>query len=183
MTGWGPVPFVTVEAVRRSSASWAKVSETLLMRSARPPVVGQLIQSYAAAQFARTLATLLESGVGLLHAMRLAVDVVGNVVVREELEACIDGIRSGAALRMLLAEAKHLPPIAVELVAVGEQTGQLPSMLGKVAELCDEEVRGKLKHLLSLLEPALILGLGAIVGAIITAILTALLGLNDLVSM
>jgi general secretion pathway protein F len=84
---------------------------------------------------------------------------------------------------MLLAESPHMPALAVELVAVGEQTGQLPAMLAKVAELCDEEVRRKLKHLLSLLEPALILGLGAIVGTIITAILTALLGLNDLVSM
>jgi general secretion pathway protein F len=76
-----------------------------------------------------------------------------------------------------------MPALAVELVAVGEQTGQLPAMLAKVAELCDEEVRRKLKHLLTLLEPALILSLGAVVGAIITAILTALLGLNDLVSM
>ena len=147
------------------------------------PVVGQLLQSYVAAQFARTLATLLESGVGLLHGMRLAIDVIGNTVIREELEACIDGIRGGEGLRTLLAQAPHVPALAVELVAVGEQTGQLPSMLAKVAELCDEEVRRKLKHLLSLLEPALILGLGAIVGGIITAILTALLGLNDLVSM
>jgi general secretion pathway protein F len=167
-------------------ATWRKKANNrrrLSRWALRLPVVGQLVQSYVAAQFARTLATLLQGGVGLLHAMRLAVDAIENSVIREELEACIDGIRGGVSLRTLLARVRHMPPLAVELVAVGEQTGQLPSMLAKVAEVCDEEVRRKLKHLLSLLEPALILGLGGVVGAIITAILTALLGLNDLVSM
>jgi general secretion pathway protein F len=175
-------PFAAVGAFvrwHRETANRRRLATWIL----RSPVVGELVQAYVVAQFTRTLATLLESGVGLLQALRLAIDVVGNPVIKEELDSCVDGIRGGGALRTLLAQARYIPPLAVELVAVGEQTGQLPGMLVKVADVCDGEVRGKLRHLLSILEPALILGLGAIVGAIITAILTALLGLNDVVSM
>jgi general secretion pathway protein F len=101
--------------------------------------------------------------------------------MREELMGCVDGLRGGASLRRLLEQTKTLPRLAVEL-SVGEQTGHLPEMLARTADIYDARVRADLKRLLTLLEPALILGLGAVVGGIIASILTALLSLTNLVT-
>ena len=113
--------------------------------------------------------------------MRLAAGVVSNPVMREELTACVDGLRGGASLKRLLEGTWTVPRLAVELISVGEQTGRLPDMLGRAADIYDARVRADLRRLLTLLEPALILGLGALVGGIIAAILTALLSLTNLV--
>ena len=107
--------------------------------------------------------------------------VIVTSVIREEWSERIDGLRDGASLRRLLEGARQIPALAIELISVGEQTGRLSEMLGKVADVYDGEVGAKLKRLLTFAEPALILGLGAIVGAIIASILTALLALNDVV--
>jgi general secretion pathway protein F len=90
-------------------------------------------------------------------------------------------VRSGGRLSPALAAAQALPSLTIELMTIGEESGQLESMLGKAAETFEMRVEQKLKRLLTLLEPALILGLGAIIALVIVSILMAMLGLNELV--
>jgi len=113
--------------------------------------------------------------------LRLSTNVIASPVVRDEWAERIDGLSDGTSLRRLLEGAREIPSLAIELITVGEQTGQLAEMFEKIAEIYDADVTAKLKRLLTLVEPALILGLGAIVGGIIASILTALLALNDVV--
>jgi general secretion pathway protein F len=170
-----------------AASGWAYVRSpenrrSLAKTAMRLPLVNELIRSFETAQFARTAETLLNGGVPLLSAVRLSAGVVANPLIRDELTTCINGIRDGTSLKRLLEATREIPRLAVELICVGEQTGRLPEMLAKTADIYDAQVRGDLKRLLTLLEPALILGLGAVVGGIIAAILTALLALTDVVA-
>jgi general secretion pathway protein F len=170
-----------------AASAWAVMRSpghrrTLATTAMRLPVVKELIRSFETAQFARTAETLLHGGVPLLNAMRLSAGVVSNPLIRDELTTCINGIRDGTSLKRLLEATREIPRLAVELISVGEQTGRLPEMLAKTADIYDAQVRSDLRRLLTLLEPALILGLGAVVGGIIASILTALLALTDVVA-
>ncbi|MDE0002125.1 MAG: type II secretion system F family protein [Rhodospirillaceae bacterium] len=145
------------------------------------PVVGELTQRLETARFARTLGTLTESGVPLVTALQHAGGVIGNSHIREDIDAAIESVEAGLGLAPPLAQRANLSAMAIELIAVGEDTGQLVPMLMKVAEIYDEQTRVALKRVLSLAEPALILSLGAAIALIILSILMAMLGLNDLV--
>ena len=145
------------------------------------PVVGELTQRLETARFARTLGTLTESGVPLVAALQHARGVVGNTHIRDDVDAAIESVEVGLGLAPPLARRANMSAMAIELIAVGEDTGQLVPMLLKVAEIYDEEAQVALKRVVSLAEPALILSLGAAIALIILSILMAMLGLNDLV--
>jgi general secretion pathway protein F len=97
-------------------------------------------------------------------------------------DEALGSLQSGGRLAAALAKAAVLPPLAIELITVGEESGQLEEMLAKTAETFEARVQQTLKRLLTLLEPSLILGLGAIIALVIVSILMAMLGLNDLVA-
>jgi general secretion pathway protein F len=145
------------------------------------PLVGEMVQSTETVRFARTLETLLRNGLPLLAALKLTQGVQRNRRVRAGIESAIGAVRSGGRLSPALAAAQALPSLTIELMTIGEESGQLESMLGKAAETFEMRVEQKLKRLLTLLEPALILGLGAIIALVIVSILMAMLGLNELV--
>jgi general secretion pathway protein F len=147
----------------------------------RAPVVGQVVLLAETARFARTLATLVRNGLPLLGALKLAKSVLRNVVLVEAIEQCVANVRAGARLTESLRQEGAFPALAVDLIAVGEESGQLEDMLDRVADAFESKVQQQLKRLLTLLEPALILGLGAVIAIVIVAILLAMLGLNDLV--
>jgi general secretion pathway protein F len=145
------------------------------------PIVGELVQATETVRFARTLETLLRNGLPLLAALKLTQGVQRNRRVAAAIETATTAVRSGGRLAPALAAEKAFPSLAVELMTIGEESGQLESMLGKAAETFETRVEQKLKRLLTLLEPVLILGLGAVIALVIVSILMAMLGLNELV--
>ena len=146
------------------------------------PVAGELVQGTETVRFARTLETLLRNGLPLLAALKLTEGVQRNRRVSAAIAAAMNTVRSGGRLAPALAAEHVLPSLAVELMTIGEESGQLESMLGKAAETFETRVEQKLKRLLTLLEPVLILGLGAVIALVIVSILMAMLGLNELVA-
>jgi len=145
------------------------------------PIVGELVQATEAVRFARTLETLLRNGLPLLSALKLTKGVQRNRRVAAAIDVALNAVRSGGRLAPALAAEHAFPSLAIELISIGEESGQLESMLGKAAETFETRVEQQLKRLLTLLEPVLILGLGAVIALVIVSILMAMLGLNELV--
>ncbi len=145
------------------------------------PVIGELVQATETVRFARTLETLLRCGVPLLAALQLTRGAQRNRHVAATIDQASTAVRSGGRLARALAAGQAFPALAMQLIGIGEESGQLESMLGKTAEAFEARTEQKLKRLLTLLEPALILGLGAIIAVVIVSILLAMLGLNELV--
>ena len=144
------------------------------------PLLGDLIAKVETARFTRTLATLLHNGLPLLTALNLVRDVIGNSVIARSVEEAADSLKRGKGLADPLIEQQVLPPLALQMIKVGEESGDLEPMLNKVADVFDGEVRASVKRMLTLLEPALIVGLGIIVAGIIVSILMAVLSANQL---
>lgn len=133
------------------------------------PKVGTFVQIVTVSRFARTFGTLMSSGVPILNAMTITRDTLDNVVLREALEKVHDRVRDGDTLAQPLEQAKVFPPMVCSMVQVGEETGQLPEMLNRVADNYDEEVDNAVGALTSIIEPVLILFLAVIVGTIVIA--------------
>lgn len=134
------------------------------------PVFGPLLVKGIVARFGRTLGTLLASGVPILPAMRITQDTCGNSRVAGVIAAVHEQVKAGASFARPLDAAGVFPPMVASMVEVGEQTGQLPGMLGKVADIYDEEVDNAVAGLSSLIEPLLILVLAVVVGTIVIAL-------------
>ena len=146
------------------------------------PTVGGLVQAAETARFAGTLAALLRSGLPLLAALRLARDVLRNEACKDAVERSLVTVRAGGRLVTALGSGNAFPSLAVELIAVGEESGHLEPMLEKAADNFDAKVQESLKRMLTLLEPIVILGLGGLIGLVIVAVLMAMLSLNELVA-
>ncbi len=147
---------------------------------ARLPVVGDLLIKAEIARFTRTLGTLVGNGVGLLSALTLARESLGNSAIAREIDTAAAGVKEGRSLSQPLMRAELFPSLATHLIRVGEETGQLDSMLIKVADIYDEEVRRSIDRMLALLVPVLTIILGVIIAAIIGSILAAILSVYDL---
>ena len=143
------------------------------------PILGDLFAKIEVARLARTLGTLLGNGVSLLPALTIVKDTVDNRALANSLEGVLVRLKAGQGFARPLMETGLYPRLAVHMVAVGEETGKLDSMLLKVAEVYDLEVNTTLKRALGLLEPVLILTLAVVVGGIIFALMSALLGLTE----
>jgi len=134
------------------------------------PVFGQLINKIAIARFAATLATLITSGVPILQALEIVRETSGNEVIARAMQQVHDSIREGESIHEPLSKFPVFPPLVVHMIAVGEETGALDTMLNKVAESYEREVEDTVKGLTSLIEPLLIVGLGIIIGFIVIAL-------------
>ncbi len=155
--------------------------ERLDRLSLRLPYFGGLIQKLAVARFARTLSTLLASGIGLLQALDIVKNVVSNSVLARAIENARDAIREGQSIAPPLRESGLFPPLVVHMVAVGEQSGQLETMLGKAADAYDNEVDNAVTALTTVLEPVMIVLMGGVVLFIVLAILMPIFELNRVV--
>jgi len=144
------------------------------------PLFGDLVAKVETARLSRTLATLLENGVTLLGALNLVKDVISNRIIAEGVATAAGKLRHGQGLAEPLIEQQVLPRLALQMIKVGEESGKLDAMLGKVADMYDQEVRSTVQRLLALLEPVLIVGLGVIVAGIIMSILVAIISVNQL---
>ncbi len=154
---------------------------TLHRKLLRLPVLGRLIQGVNTARMASTLSILFGSGVPLLTAMGAASGVVGNLPMRYALEDAAQKVREGVSLSRALASSGLFPPVLIHLIASGEQSGKLDTMLNRVAKQQEQEVSGFITVLTSLLEPLLILAMGAVVLIIVLAILLPIIQMNQLI--
>ena len=148
----------------------------------RAPVFGMLIRKVAVARFSRTLGTLLSSGVPILDAMNIVANTAGNAVIEEAIRASRNAIAEGRSVADPLDDTKAFPPMVTRMIAVGEATGALDSMLEKIADFYDDEVDTTVEALTSLLEPLLMIFLGVTIGGILVAMYMPIFQLADVVS-
>jgi general secretion pathway protein F len=143
--------------------------------------VGDLVGKMETARLTRTLGTLLTNGVPLLSALSIAQNVITNTVLRREVNDATREVKTGGGLARNLAKGGHFPRLALQMISVGEETGQLDSMLMKVSDTYDIEVRNTIDRLLSVFTPVVTLLLAVMIGTIVMSVLVAILGINDLV--
>jgi general secretion pathway protein F len=144
------------------------------------PIFGRLLRIIAIGRFARTLSTLLKSGVPLLTAMDIVKNVVGNVRLAEVIDQARDAIREGESIAAPLKRSGEFPPLVFHMVAVGERSGALEEMLGNVAGAYEDQVDTTVSALTSLLEPIMIVGMGAVVAFIVFSVLMPILQINTI---
>jgi type II secretory pathway component PulF len=143
-------------------------------------VIGNLVKQIEVARFARTLGTLLQSGVPILQAIQIVRETVGNEIISRSVAEVHTGVKQGGGVSKTLKGSKVFPPLAVHMIGVGEETGRLDEMLIKVAETYEENVQISIKRFVALLEPLIILIMGAVVGFIIVSILLAIFSINEI---
>lgn len=148
----------------------------------RLPLVGKLARGLNASRFARTFAILAGSGVPVLDALRISAEVIENLPMREAVTDAAGRIREGTAIHTALERSHQFPPMMVHLVASGEGSGRLESMLDRAADNQEQEVEHTIGTLLAVFEPALIVIMGGIVLVIVLAILQPIFEMNQLVS-
>ncbi len=133
------------------------------------PLFGGLVRKTAIARMTRTLGTLLSSGVPVLQALTIVRDTTGNAVISRAIQSVHDSVKEGESMTTPLSTCKVFPPMVISMVEVGEETGALPDMLGRIAETYDDEVDNAVAGLTSVIEPLMIIVLAVIVGTIVIA--------------
>jgi len=145
------------------------------------PTVGQWVKKSQIARFSRTLSTILSSGIPLVKALRLTRGVVTNQVLQASFDGVIRQIGEGRPLGRALEQLPWIPPVVTQMIAVGEESGELEDMLMRVAEMYEEETEAAMKTVLSVLEPFMILFMGGIVGWIVISVLLPIFNMNQFI--
>lgn len=147
----------------------------------RLPYIGKLLKKVALARFSRTLSTLLQGGLALLPSLDIVKNVVSNMVLQNAIEDGRNSIREGQSVAEPLRKSGVFPPLLVHMIAVGEKSGELESMLARAADAYDNEVEASVNALSTIMEPLIIIFMGAIVMFIVFAVMLPIFELNDLV--
>jgi type IV pilus assembly protein PilC len=134
-----------------------------------PAKIGVTVQKIALARWSRTFSALYSAGVPIMQAIEVTGQTAGNAVIEDAMESVIESVKSGGSIAAPLREAPIFPSMVVQMIAVGEETGNLDAMLSKVADFYEDEVAAAIKALTSILEPIMIVLVGAIVGFIVVA--------------
>lgn len=176
----GIVAFVVAYKFASKTPKGAAAIDAFLLRA---PLFGDLTKKSAISRFSRTLGTLVTSGVPILQALNITRETAGNAVVAGAITRVHDSVREGESIVQPLEASGIFPPMVVSMVDVGEETGQLPDMLLKIAEVYDDEVDNAVAGLTSMLEPVMIVFLAVVVGTIVIALFMPLVsiisGLQD----
>jgi type IV pilus assembly protein PilC len=143
------------------------------------PLLGEIWLKYQVAQLARILGTLLVGGIPLVQAMETAADSLGTRLLQRAVEAAGKSVREGQPLSGSLKQSKLFPPLAIDMIEVGESTGALPAMLNSVAEFFEEDVNTKMAATLSLIEPAIMIVMGGFVAFVLIALYLPIFSLAD----
>jgi len=149
-------------------------------RLLRMPILGEVLRKYELTRFSRTMGTLLGNGVPIVGALKIASDTLGNLPLRAAMSNVPSAIKQGGRLADALQQTGLFTPLALNMVRLGEETGRLDAMLLELSRVHDAEVQAGVKRALTMLEPVLILLLGAVIAAIIVSILMGILSVNDL---
>jgi general secretion pathway protein F len=145
------------------------------------PIVGVLAKKLAVARFTRTLGSLLENGVSMLIALDIVKNIAGNVLISNAIQTATQEVGKGQALWIALNEGKIFPQLPIQMIQVGEQSGELEGMLHKIADIFEKEVENSILRLTSYLEPVMILIMGCVVGFIVLSICLPIFEMNQLV--
>lgn len=173
-----PVLLVVLLVERnRSNPKWRMARDRVMLRL---PLIGELTRKIEAARMSRTLGTLLANGVPVLTALTMTAGALSNQAIAGSIANLRTRLKKGEGLAEPLRQAGVLPPLAVQLVRVGEETGQLEAMLLRLADIYDEEVRRGIKRLLGLLVPLITIALGGFVAFIIGSMLSAIMSTYSL---
>lgn len=144
-------------------------------------IVGSLVRMIAISRFARTLGTMLAAGVPLLRTLEIVRAILGNKVLEDVVEKAREAIREGDSIAEPLSKSGQFPPVVTRMIAVGERSGELESMLQTVADSYEKEVEMRIGRLTALMEPLIILLMGGIVGFIVLSILLPILDMNEMI--
>ena len=158
--------FIVFVTLWRRTPKGGRVVDALLLKL---PKLGHLNQVNAVARFSRTFGTLVSSGVPILQALNITRDTSGNVIVSDSVTKIHDAVREGESIVTPMQTSPVFPPMVISMVDVGEETGRLPDMLMRVAEVYDEEVDNSVTALTAMLEPLMIVCLAVVVGSIVLA--------------
>jgi len=164
---------VVYKIVARSQAGKILLDRVKL----RAPLFGDLIRKTAISRFSRTLGTLVTSGVPILQALNITRETAGNSVIARAISQVHDSVKEGESIVMPLEASGAFPPMVISMIDVGEETGQLPEMLLKIAEVYDDEVDNSVAALTSMLEPIMIVFLALVVGTIVIALFMPLISI------
>jgi len=173
MAGWGGLAILatiigTVVGLRfyyKTPAGRRMIDRLLL----KVPLIGQILRKIAVARFARTLSTLLSSGVPILQSLDITARTAGNVIIEEAISTVRAGVERGESFVDPLKATEVFPHMVAQMIGIGEQTGALDAMLGKIADFYEQEVDAAIANLLTLIEPLLIGFLGITIGSIVIA--------------
>jgi type IV pilus assembly protein PilC len=179
-------PFLLVGVIA-GFVTWGKVKNKEQVRNVvdplklKIPVFGKLFQKIALSRFARNLGTMMSSGVPILQSLEIVSDTTGNVVLARAIRDVQESVRSGESLAAPLANHPVFPPMVVQMMSVGEDTGALDGMLHKISEFYDQEVEATTESLTALIEPLMIAVLGGIVGSMIIALYMPIFKIFDMI--
>jgi type IV pilus assembly protein PilC len=172
LVSYFPVIFVVVGAATYGLKTYYATEAGRRMIDAivlKMPVLGNIMKKIAVARFCRTLSTLISSGVPILDGLEITAKTSGNAIVEDAIMVTRKSIERGETISVPLKETKVFPPMVTQMIGVGEATGALDTMLGKIADFYEEEVDTAVAGLLTLLEPIMIAVLGVVVGGIVIA--------------
>jgi len=161
---------------RKRSPDFRRKTDALALKL---PVFGPLLRKVAVARFTRTLGTMIASGVPILDGLDIVARTAGNMVVEEALYGVKAAISEGKTIAEPLAQSKVFPGMVVQMIAVGEETGAMESMLSKIADFYDDEVDAAVDALTAMLEPAMMVGLGGTVGGMLVAMYLPIFKIAD----
>ncbi len=166
---------IRLKKTPQGTAAWDRLKLRL------PMGVGEIVRKLAMARFSRTLATLISSGVPILQAIEITGETAGNVVVSEAMAGVKDSIKQGRPMSEPLAGMSVFPPMVTQMIAVGEETGAIDTMLSKIADFYEAEVDAAVKALTSILEPIMMIGVGGIVGVVVISLYLPIFDLMNVV--
>ena len=147
----------------------------------RSPVFGAINQKIALAQFSRALGSLIQSGVPLLSSMQIVRNIVNNVLIAGVIDNAVEEVREGQSLAGSLSRSPWFSSIVVQMISIGEQSGELEGMLNKIADNNEREVESSIMALTSMLEPVMILAMGLVVGFVVISILLPIFEMNQMI--
>jgi general secretion pathway protein F len=147
----------------------------------RIPVFGPISNKMAVARFGRTLGSLLKAGVPLISALQIVRNIVNNVIIADVIDNTVDEIQAGKSLASPLSQSRWFPSIVVQMISVGEQSGELETMLSKIADTYDRDVESQIMAMTSMLEPVMILVMGLVVGFVVISILLPIFEMNQMI--
>jgi type IV pilus assembly protein PilC len=159
-----------------------RVRQVLDPLKLKAPIFGDLYRKVAISRFTRNLGTMLHAGVPILRSLEIVGEAAGNVVIRDAARAVEESVRRGESLSGPLAEHTVFPPMVVQMLAVGEDTGAMDTMLYKISDFYDQEVEATTEALTSIIEPLMIAVLGSIIGGMIVALYMPIFGVFKLIT-
>jgi general secretion pathway protein F len=164
-------------SVQKTASGRFFIDKTLL----KLPMLGQIFRKLAIARFARTLGSLLENGVSMLTSLEIVKNIAGNMLILKAVESAIQEVSKGIGLGTSLSAAKAFPGLSIQMIQVGEQSGDPEKMLEKIASVYEGEVETSVLGITSLLEPIMILIMGVIFGFMVLSICLPIFEMNQLV--